>query len=280
MKVVPNSAAKKVLRVTWPFFRGGRSLKRALAVGLAAVLAALVTAAVLVLANPAYLTTLLSWNGGYYDGHFARYWIRTLNSPDDLVRYRAIHALGAIGPAAAEAVPALTTIVLENRKRGLRIEASLALSNMGREAAAAVPALAQALHDEEPIVRMNAALALSRLRAAARPAIPALIQALQEKQNQPTLVLFNLTVQEMAALALGRASAGSAEAVPALEKALRAADSGRMRRAAARALGEVGAEARPAAPLLRALLQDEDEEVRQAGAEALQNIGEDPAGPS
>src|SRR5207302_3027816 len=77
------------------------------------------------------------------------------------------------------------------------------------------------------------------------------------------------TIQEMAALALSRAGTGCAEVVPALAAALEAAAPEETRVAVARALGELGAEARPAAPQLRALLKDNSSRVRQAAGDAL-----------
>src|SRR5207248_7356444 len=89
---------------------------------------------------------------------------------------------------------------------------------------------------------------------------------------------FSFTLQELAAVALGRASAGTAEAVPALMAGLRADASDGMRMAAARALGEVGPEARPAVPLLREMSKERNPDVREAAQEALQKIGGGPAG--
>jgi HEAT repeat protein len=106
----------------------------------------------------------------------------------------------------------------------------------------------------------------------ARPAVPALIAALKDRSNQTVVGTFTVTIQAVAAEALGRASAGSYEAVPALTEALTAADSAMMCKAVAFALGEVGAEALPAAPLLRALLKAEDVQLRQTAERALRNI--------
>src|SRR5262249_62240239 len=120
---------------------------------------------------------------------------------------------------------------------------------------AAVPALAQALSSGNPLVRMNAARALFRLGTEARPAIPELIQALQDKRNRTYLQVFPLTIQDQVALALGRASAGVNDGVPVLLAGLKAAGAEPARISFARALGIIGAEARPAFPALRAMLQ-------------------------
>src|SRR5207302_1530794 len=86
------------------------------------------------------------------------------------------------------------------------------------------------------------------------------------------------------ARALGRASAGTAEGVPALTAALLADSTEEMHAAVARALGEVGEEARPAIPHLRALLQGKDGWMREVAEEALKKIEagapSDPAPPA
>jgi hypothetical protein len=239
---------------------------------LAAGFVVIPAAAVLVPGSPAYLPGLLV-SGREYDGHSARYWTRALDSADTDARRRAIFAVGAIGASAGDAVPALARILADDADPECRTTAALALSKMDPASRAAVPALAHALGDEEPGVRMNSALALFRLKTEARPAVPALTREFKDLRNQVTFGGFSLTIQEMMVLALGRASAGSAEAVPALTEGLTAADNDPLRRALAQALGDVGPEARPAAPLLRALLKQEDQDVRRAAEEALGKIG-------
>jgi HEAT repeat protein len=245
----------------------------------AVALAALAAAAPLVPGSPAYLPDFFGGDGRFYNGHPTRYWVRALDSPVSDVRYRAIHSLGAIGPEAGEAVPALAALLVGSPSRGTRIEAALALSKMAPASRAAVPALAQALADPEPLVRTNAILALIRLRDQARPAIPALIRALRDDANRRRPATFTFTIQEAAARALGWASAGSPDAVPALTEVLRDGGPDGLRTAAAGALGEVGPEARPAAALLRAMLQEKDPDLRQTAREALEKIeGGAPAG--
>jgi hypothetical protein len=220
-----------------------------------------------------YLPDLVVKVAQYQDGHGHGYWRRALDSPDPATRWRAIHALGALGPEAADDVPALARILREDAKRANRSEAALALSKIGPAARDAVPALTQALSDRDYRVRMNATVALIPLGTAARPAIPALIRTLQDGRNQKNLGLFLLSIREMAAVALGRASAGSADAVPALTQALEDAATYQMRVAAMLGLGAVGAEARGSAPLLRAVLKEASGSVREAARDALQKIG-------
>jgi HEAT repeat protein len=236
----------------------------------------------LVPGNPAYLPSLVTHYSHYQDGHSMGYWLRALGRPDAEVRRRAIAALGTIGPDAAEAVPALATILTDDPDAGARQQAGLALVKMAPVSGAAVPALARALdEDDDPAVRMNAALALSRLRSQARPVAPVLVRALQRKANRAKVGKFAITIQETAALALARATAGTPEGVAALTEALEGARTAEKRCVVARALGEVGAPARAAEPRLRALLADDSPEVRENAEEALQKIlGREAPGPS
>jgi hypothetical protein len=238
---------------------------------------ALVLAAVALLlpASPWYLPDLV-FGGGYSDGHRTSYWITALHSPDAETRCQAAHALGAIGPDAEAAVPLLTQILRRDPKREPRIEAALALSKLCPASRSAVPDLAEALTDEELWVRMNAAITLAALGQDSRPAVPALIRALKDQTNRTNLDAFPFTIQQEVAVALGRASSGTPEAVPALSESLRAADSKRVRLTVARALAAVGGEARPAAPLLREMLQDDDPGVRQVAEDALHRIEGEP----
>jgi HEAT repeat protein len=241
-----------------------------------------------------------------YDGHSISYWMKELDNPDNDVRNHAIHALGGLGPDAAEAVPALSKIMLESPSRENRIEASLALTKMTAVAQSAVPALAKALEDKELWVRMNAACALSYLGAESRPAIPELLKALPDKTHQTNLRTFPFTIQDQVALALARATAGTDEGVPALMAALKEflndhrnvviktvqngqrsrkedpkADEEatmvntviRTKMAFARAFGEVGPKAKAAVPLLKQMeKEDQISDFKQAAEDAIEKI--------
>ncbi|HEX5270862.1 MAG TPA: HEAT repeat domain-containing protein [Gemmataceae bacterium] len=227
--------------------------------------------------SPAYAPKLFARYLNVYDGHGAGHWTGALDDPDPKVRRRAIFALGMLGSDAEDAIPALGAIMVNDDDSDLRVEASLALSKLGPATRSEVPSLARALGDENPLVRINAARTLFRLGPDARPAAPALIRAMKAWQNEPEVKPFDVSVQQVAALALGRATAGSDEGVSALVEALEGARRTDMRRTVARSLGDVGACARPAEPQLRALLRDEDDDVRDAAATALKKIGADPA---
>ena len=235
----------------------------------------LVGATIIIPSSPLYLGKLLD-KGTLYDGHPKSYWIDALNSPDRDVRISAIAAMGAMGTEAGESVPALAKIMIEDSDKLVRNEAALALSKMAPASAAAVPALAQALEDKESLIRINACFALLRLKTEARSALPALIRALKDENNQSTDQLFHVSVQELAARAVGRATSGTADGVPALLEALSSAHTVDLRIAVARGLGDIGVEARSAAPQLRALLKDKSKLLQQAAEEALQSVGVDP----
>jgi HEAT repeat protein len=235
------------------------------------------TASVAVPASPFYLPDFLM-RGGYHDGHPTRYWVNELKASDGESRSRAIHAVGAIGPDAAEAVPALAVILREDPEGMRRAQAALALTKMRPASRGAVPALAEALSDKDAWVRMNAVIALAGLGTDSRPAIPALIPALKDEANRTNLGAFSFTIQEEAAIALGRASAGTPDGVPALTETMRTTPSAALRRAAARALGLVGAEARTAVPALRAMQEDTDETVQWTAERALHRIEGEPQG--
>ncbi len=237
------------------------------------ILIILTSAALLIPGSPFYLTKVRKPAQKEYEGHSKSYWIENLNNPDPSIRLDAIRAMGQYGPEASETVPALTKFMLEDSDRLVRNEAALALSKM--HAPSAVPAFAQALEDKEPIVRLNACLALSRLRKEARPALTALIKALRDKDNDTNAKTFQHTIHEIAALAIGRATAGTADGVPILLESLSYPRSPDMRRAVARALGEIGPEARSAVPQLRLLQKDTVPFVREAATEAIEAIGVD-----
>ena len=79
------------------------------------------------------------------------------------LRSKAVSALERIGPAAEAAVPALNE-ALQDDDSGVRSKAASALGRIGPAAKAAVPALIEALQDDDYWVRSKAALALEKIR--------------------------------------------------------------------------------------------------------------------
>jgi HEAT repeat protein len=221
--------------------------------------------------SPLYLPKVLV-SGRQHDGRSVRSWMASLDSSDPDERRNAIFALGAIGPEAAEGVPALAAILTDDPDRDARSQAALALSKMHPASCEAVDALTAALEDEEPFVRMNSSIALVKLGKDARPAIPALIKGVADRRNHRHVGAFVPTICGVMLVALGRASAGTDEAVPTLIAVLKNNPTAEMRRAAAQGLGEIGTSARPATDLLRPLLQDGNPDVRHAAEHALKKI--------
>jgi HEAT repeat protein/lysophospholipase L1-like esterase len=88
--------------------------------------------------------------------------VRMIGDPDN--GWRAVDALGAIGPAAGAAVGALTE-ALTQASGSMRWRAAQALGRIGESAAPAAPALVRALDDGEDNVRLASARALARVRA-------------------------------------------------------------------------------------------------------------------
>jgi HEAT repeat protein len=64
-----------------------------------------------------------------------------------------------------------------------RLHAVKALGDKGAEAPTVIPALTDALKDQNAFVRRDAALALGRLGAEAKPAVPALLAARRERER-------------------------------------------------------------------------------------------------
>jgi HEAT repeat protein len=92
-------------------------------------------------------------------------------------------SLGRIGPAAADAVPALAH-ELSSEHAHVRQAAAEALGQIGPAAEPAVPALIQLLTDRLPASRQAAAVALSRAGRADPAALPPLIQLLPDRADE------------------------------------------------------------------------------------------------
>ena len=105
--------------------------------------------------------------------------INGLKADDPAKRRKAAVALGALGPRAKAAVPALAA-ALKDTDVSVRGAAALALGTMGSEARAAVPALAEVLKDDKDGVRHAALVALSAVGPEAKGAVPAVAEALRD----------------------------------------------------------------------------------------------------
>src|SRR6516165_4122980 len=89
-------------------------------------------------------------------GQPVSHWLEALNDPNAQARKKAVTALGHVGAADPEAIPAVIRAV-KDPDAIVRTEAVLALLNLGPAAKDAVPALEQARTDRDPKVRDYAA---------------------------------------------------------------------------------------------------------------------------
>ena len=187
--------------------------------------------------------------------------IEALADPECAVRYQAVEALGAIGPDAAPAVPALVR-AFDDQDESVRGKAADALGQIG---AAAVPALIEVVHRRDAELRCHAITALGGAGPAAAAAIPDLVRALADPDEE---------IRTAAAAGLGQIGHGPevAVAIPGLIAAQQ--DSDRfVRQNATAALGEFGTSDARIIPALAAAMRDRDRPVRFAASESLQAIG-------
>lgn len=173
-------------------------------------------------------------------------------------QYRAAEALGRLGPAAKDAVPALAA-ALKDPERFVRMSAARALGQLGAASKEALPALAAALNDSDSFVRGTAARTLGRVGAISPEVWAPMKEAAKDKdldvQRAATEAWNSITS------AWGKLGPADKGAIPALAAALKDAEPP-VRTVAARALGKVGSGA-PAEALaaLKAALKDPEPQV-------------------
>ena len=186
---------------------------------------------------------------------------------DPALRGRVIEILGAIGPAAKPAVDDMVTL-LTDADPVIRGDAAVTIAAIGPDAAAAVPQLVKMLADEAaPAARYPAAYALGRIGSAATPAV----EQLRALTTSPDEMMSTVALWSLLKITPGDRSLFE-QAIPALRKAIRA-EREIVRLEAAVALGEIGAAAAPAIPILE-LVSEEDSSkpVRAAAAAAVAKI--------
>ncbi|NEU72804.1 NACHT domain-containing protein [Hassallia byssoidea VB512170] len=188
---------------------------------------------------------------------------KALKDSNQEMRSYATDGLRSIGTGAEAALPDLIETLKKDPDKDVRAGAVRAIRAIAPEAG--VPAFIRAFkQDSDARVRELAAQALGEVPTKAKQAIPDLIEALL---NNP-----KLDVRKGAAEALAKIELHQ-DAVPNLRKALKDT-SWQVRRSAAEALGNIGAEASSAVPdLIAALKKDRNYTMRRSAAEALGNIG-------
>jgi len=181
------------------------------------------------------------------------------------VRGLVAATIARIGPAAKAAVPALIEALSDENPR-IRNEVLFAIAAIGPEAKEAVPMVAKLLNDPEMDVRYGACYALGKIGRAAMPAKA----ELQRTLDSPDQFLAMAGAWALACIH-PECQETAAKSVPVLIKALAASDAmSRLR--AAEVLGLLGPLARPAAAAVQKALQDEDQRVRETAAQALKGI--------
>ncbi|MCX6093410.1 MAG: HEAT repeat domain-containing protein [Candidatus Bipolaricaulota bacterium] len=179
--------------------------------------------------------------------------VLALDAKDQHVCFSAANALGALGPAAEEAVGPLM------RALGRVPGAADALVRIGSRA---VPHLLEALRNGTAVARREATNALGRIRPVSPEALAALVFALEDDDRD---------LRSSVVCALGAIGPeGRGTAVPALARALEDTDPS-VRRWAVGALAEFRTEAREALPALARALADP--ELRSRAAEILGKMG-------
>jgi WD40 repeat protein/HEAT repeat protein len=173
------------------------------------------------------------------------------------VRQGAASALGRFGVGAKAAVPALTE-ALQDENSFVRSRVALALWQIDKHPDA-IPALVENLKGDHPSI---AADALGQIGVAAKAAVPLLREALKDYPPAPDPNI---------ALALWKINK-DASAVPTLIAALKYPYPD-WRMNAANYLGIIGVEAKAAVPALIEALNDEKQFVRESAAKALGAIG-------
>jgi HEAT repeat protein len=160
--------------------------------------------------------------------------------------------------------PTLTGLIqnLQNEDWRLRLDVIVTLSQMGKNAKNAVPALISALSDSQ--LRYHVVIALGNIGVAANSAIPALTLTLQDEDE----IIRAITIESLCKIGL------EVEIIPALVITLQD-DSARVRANAAFAIGCLREKAKTAVVALVATLEDSDDWVRSNVVEALGKIGKD-----
>lgn len=165
------------------------------------------------------------------------------------------------GPAAPAPVPPAVVSLLKSMENpATRWMAVVALGELGATARDAIPALVDAIDDEDSAVRWDAVKALGKMGPAAASAVPALIAVLGDPND--------VIARQYAVAALGSIGARAGAAVPALIGAFKDRQS-HLDDKAGEALVLIGAASVPA--LIEAM-KDEDPTVRVRAANVLTRI--------
>ena len=182
------------------------------------------------------------------------------------LRLTAANALGNVGAAASEVVPALLE-GLRDSSTDVRDAVVWALGRIAPRDTAMARVIAKGLRDPEQRVRQATAWSLGHLGPAVGAVVPELTAVLDTSTEAAA-------VREVAAWALGIAGPDAQAATPSLMRALTDPEV-RVRKVAADSLANIGPASAHAVPALTTALIDaaNPTDVRQAAAWALGRIG-------
>jgi RNA polymerase sigma factor (sigma-70 family) len=186
--------------------------------------------------------------------------IKALSSPDVKTRVQAAKKIGALGPRAKRAAPALAE-VLAKRDRDPDVDHAVSIALWKVDRAAFTAILKRNKRPDR--ARFVLVLALTNIRAEAKELAPLVLKIANDPSDPD---------RYHALLALGSIGADPAKAVPVLVEALED-EAGQYRRMlAAQGLGFMGPKAKAALPALYRALDDPDSQVRVDAATAVWKI--------
>jgi HEAT repeat protein len=184
--------------------------------------------------------------------------IRALKAPQPAIRQMAARALGAIGPVANDAGPALRKLISHPGLDRLTIWIYFALAKIGHcPQGLIIPMFVECLEEGPLELQLEVSQALGYFGTEAVTAVQGLIRLLNQSTPQ---------LRRAAARALGRIGPAAKKAVLALTVALNDEDY-YVRDEAVTALGEIGWAARVALPALRALCKQTNGPAAPFGVE-------------
>lgn len=227
--------------------------------------------------------------------------LNALKDKDDLTRRAAAASLAKIGPPAKGDLPLLASAA-KDQSLEVRRYAINTLAQLGPEARSAADALVNALKDEDAFLRQSAARALGKLGPDVKATAAKELTALLDHKEKDTriaaaegLAAMLTTAPDLTALqkmmkhqdaevrafaARGVGKLGK-DAKPALTELLDAAktDAGDIRKAALMVLaGLTAVEVKPSAAFLNQALKEGDKETKQLSLQAIAKLGTE-AGP-
>ncbi len=195
--------------------------------------------------------------------------IETLSSQDVQIWGLAAGALGEIGPEAKAAIP-----ILEKRFKDkdpiMRVSAAGIIGKLGGDPQEFIPVVIQNLPEASRDYMDFALDILLRYKEHAKAAVPVLVGILNNASDSSNTTNGMVRGEVIAAL-----SKLAPESIAPLIEILSSHDV-QVWKQAARALGEIGPDAKAAIPVLEKRLQDKDPNIRVYSAEIMGELGGDP----